>query len=291
MSLRHIRYFLMINEHKSFMGAAKALKTTQSSLSKQIKDLEDYLGYQLFDRNKGTLSLTKAGNVFLEEAQKTLLAYDRLLNKAHSLRKQTCYVLKIGTLIGTEHQLPAFLLTAIKQEDPTLKVDIISGSDQELVDMLEKGVIEVALTRKNINTADITSYLYTKHELLFVTSNHYRINFTSVDPVERQRNIDFIIPSEQEAAEAHQCIVNILANDFINPKIVMETENAFTTLNYVSMGLGCAILPDYIRHIITEDVYLKKFNTNIYSIPLYLNVKNSINPHLASLLSEDLPAC
>ena len=65
LTLRHLRYFLTISEEKSFVSAAKKLDTVQSSLSQQIKDLENYLDVELFERGSRVFTLTQAGEVFL----------------------------------------------------------------------------------------------------------------------------------------------------------------------------------------------------------------------------------
>ncbi|WP_248000641.1 LysR family transcriptional regulator [Photorhabdus hindustanensis] len=69
MELRHLRYFIAVAEELNFTKAAKKLHTAQPSLSQQIKDLEDYIGSTLLERNKRRVSLTKAGEVFFQQAR------------------------------------------------------------------------------------------------------------------------------------------------------------------------------------------------------------------------------
>ena len=76
MELRQLRYFVKVAELLSFSKASKALYITQSTLSQQIKQLEDELDMALFFRNNHKVSLTEAGQTFLEGAKRLLAEAD-----------------------------------------------------------------------------------------------------------------------------------------------------------------------------------------------------------------------
>lgn len=72
MLLRHLNYFLAVAQYQSFTRAAHALHVSQPALSQQVRQLEDQLGAQLFDRNGRTVRLTDAGEVYLRYARQAL---------------------------------------------------------------------------------------------------------------------------------------------------------------------------------------------------------------------------
>jgi DNA-binding MarR family transcriptional regulator len=73
MELRHLRYFCAVADWHGFNRTARALHTSQSSISAQIRDLEQEIGVTLFNRAQSHVSLTPAGEKFLEEARRLVV--------------------------------------------------------------------------------------------------------------------------------------------------------------------------------------------------------------------------
>jgi DNA-binding transcriptional LysR family regulator len=82
MELRHLRYFCAVADWHGFNRAARALHTSQSSISTQIRDLEQEIGVTLFNRAQSRLSLIPAGEKFLEEARRLVAGADRAVDVA-----------------------------------------------------------------------------------------------------------------------------------------------------------------------------------------------------------------
>src|SRR6185369_3466641 len=73
MELRHLRYFMAVGEEQHYNRAAQRLRVAQPALSRQIQDLEEELGFTLFDRLPRGVRLSLAGQLFLEDARRILL--------------------------------------------------------------------------------------------------------------------------------------------------------------------------------------------------------------------------
>lgn len=82
MEIRHLRYFLTVAEEKNFRRASSRLNISQSSISRQIRDLEDEIGVKLFDRAARRVSLTASGEAFLQDTYRILAEIQDAVERA-----------------------------------------------------------------------------------------------------------------------------------------------------------------------------------------------------------------
>jgi DNA-binding transcriptional LysR family regulator len=87
MELRHLRYFVAVAEESSLGRAARRLHVSQAASSKQISELEDELGLQLFARSSRGVQLTEAGRVFLIGGRRALMAVNLAAERAQEAAK------------------------------------------------------------------------------------------------------------------------------------------------------------------------------------------------------------
>src|SRR3954447_23523877 len=83
--LRHLRYFVAVAEMENVTRAALKLHVSQPALSKQIRDLEEELGFSLLERSAKSVRLTAAGQVFLVEARQVLKRADEAVQAARAV--------------------------------------------------------------------------------------------------------------------------------------------------------------------------------------------------------------
>lgn len=117
-TIEQVKYFLALNKYKSFSLASEELCISQSSLSKQIKALENELNILLFNRTTRSISLTKAGKGFLIHCNKLIKDYDNAINsmKKYSLEKKS--TLNIGTITVISRYSIISSIAAFKNLNP-----------------------------------------------------------------------------------------------------------------------------------------------------------------------------
>ena len=109
MELRHLRYFVVVAEMENVSRAAtEKLHVAQPSLRRQIRDLEDELGVQLFERTGKRVNLTDAGRLFLREARTLLEHTDEVVSKVRPSRRpvKRNYTLDIRRRLGRSCRRP-----------------------------------------------------------------------------------------------------------------------------------------------------------------------------------------
>lgn len=144
MELRVLNYFLTVAREGTISKAAEVLHLSQPTLSKQLKDLEEELGVQLFIRGNREISLTEDG-VYLQNRGKEILS----LVSTTTLNLQKNEVIGGDILIGGgETQAFQFLtdiLNHLMERHPDIKVHMYSGNADDVKDKIDKGLLDFGL--------------------------------------------------------------------------------------------------------------------------------------------------
>jgi DNA-binding transcriptional LysR family regulator len=96
MELRHLRYFVAIGEEQHYGRAARSLRVAQPALSRQIQDLEEELGFKLFERLPRGVKLSAAGKLFLEDARRILQEVNEAAMRAAQVARGLSGTLRVG---------------------------------------------------------------------------------------------------------------------------------------------------------------------------------------------------
>jgi len=198
-NLLTLRYFITIAEYSSFTKASEHLFVTQPTLSRQIIDLEQEFGVQLFMRGKHSLSLTNAGHRFLVEAKEIAKRCDRLAVIMKQEKEEVTGSLKIGYQGFLDNHL---MYTSLKS---TIK---------------KNPYIEFSLTRCNF--ADLNDFLMVdKLDLIFTVSSCVDMlpNITSIKFEENK--LEIAVPSDHRLANQR----SVRASDLVNEKFIMMERN------------------------------------------------------------------
>src|SRR5246127_1421124 len=184
MELRHLRYFVAVAEAGNLTVAAqRMLHTSQPSLSRQIRDLEDDLGAQLLTRRARGIELTPAGRAFLDHARVALAqvaaAADAARRGAHPAKP--CFAM--GFLTGHELTWMPEALQILRDELPNIDVMISSQYSPLLADGLSKGKIDAAFLRREKGAPELAFRLLVKEPLMAVFPNDHRLaSLKSISP-------------------------------------------------------------------------------------------------------------
>src|SRR5579863_9272273 len=151
MELRHLRYFVAVAETESLSLAAKSkLHTSQPSLSRQLRDLEEEIGAQLMTRTARGVALTPAGRAFLDHARGVLLQVDAGVEAARRAVHPAKPCFSMGFLTGHELTWMPEALRILRDELPNIDVMISSQYSPQLADAILKGNVDAAFLQNGI---------------------------------------------------------------------------------------------------------------------------------------------
>lgn len=143
MELRHLRYFVAVAEALSYRRAAERLRVAQPALSKQIQDLEAFVGTRLLNRNTGGVSLTDAGAVLLEEARDILERVELAAAAAREAGAGEGGRLTIGSLGAVSASFLPASLAAFRERYPRVEINLHEATMPEQMAALRSGVIQL----------------------------------------------------------------------------------------------------------------------------------------------------
>ena len=239
MSIRMIRTFVQINKLGSFTKAARHLAMTQSTVSLQMKSLEEKLRVELFDRSGRRPTLNAKGRTFLKKATQLVDLYDQMMEDISN------YDELIGTLhIGAVNTvmsgiLPNALL-ALSTKHSGLETHISSGLSENLMYQVDAGEIDAALVSEPPFKLDdnLSWSIICAEPLVLITP------ITNTPTSERDffKNYPFI--RFDRLAWAGQIIDKELRRAKIEVKGVMKLDSLETISLMVARGLGISIVPE-----------------------------------------------
>src|ERR1041384_3287725 len=145
MELRHLRYFIAVAEEENVSRAALKLHVSQPGISRQIRDLEDEIGFQLFERTAKSIKLTAAGKVFLREARALLQRADDAVGKACAIAGEAGE-LHVGFAPSLTARFLPQTLRAFKAARPKVRVKLHDCSTEEMAAGLRAGKLQIAIT-------------------------------------------------------------------------------------------------------------------------------------------------
>lgn len=149
MELRHLQYFLTVANEGSFSQAAKSLYITQPTLSRQIKEMEDEIGKPLFIRGNRHVTLTEEGVFLKVRAEEILSLYNKTTNELTINDFEISGEIYIGAGETSGFSLIAKAIKQVQLKYPNIKFNIYSGDYDDIIERIEKGLIDFGLLISN----------------------------------------------------------------------------------------------------------------------------------------------
>ena len=230
MELRQLRYFAKAAETLNFSHAANCLNMAQSSLSQQIKQLEDELGTQLFIRDSHSIRLTEAGEEMLPFALRTIHDAEACADRIRDLRKMLTGTINIGVTHSFSPILTETVISFLKMY-PKIKVNIVYKQMNELMELLSNHELDFVLAFKPIQPLpDVESHILFQNTLSVIVGNNHPLASKDKVSISELEKYDLALPSK--GLQARNAFDNIVS-DYDKFKIRIELIDVNTLLKLV----------------------------------------------------------
>ena len=293
MELRHLRYFVAVAEAGSLTVAAEQkLHTSQPSLSRQIRDLEQTVGAQLLTRRARGIDLTPAGLAFLNHARAVLSQVDAAAEAARRVAHPAKPCFTMGFLTGHELTWMPEALRILRDELPNIDVMISSQYSPLLAEGLSKGKIDAAFLRREKGGSGLAFRLLVKEPLMVILPSDHRLAaLKAISPGDLMGETFVIVSGTAPVLRA--VIDNYLKQSGVNITPAHEADHVTMGLSLIVSTRGVGLLPAYALHYLPSSVTSRPLKGYTPTVDLVLGYKKSNeSPILKLLLSrlDDLVA-
>lgn len=245
MELRHIRYFIVLAEELNFSRAAEKLHIAQPPLSRQIQELEEELGAQLFHRTRRQVELTNAGKVFLKKAYQILdeVEQARMSTRLSSTGREGEF--RIG-FSGLAHDLIPNL-KAYRERFPQVGIVLHQMSSTAQIEALNEKIIDIGLITVPVRNSKIA--------LLPLPELHYMAALPEHHPLVHKESIflrdltdeTFIMTPKSIGPLYYETFMSVFQDANITPKITIQASDLQTVMALVAGGMGITLTPSPIQ--------------------------------------------
>nr|WP_180203388.1 transcriptional regulator CynR [Pseudomonas sp. SbOxS1]NYU03059.1 transcriptional regulator CynR [Pseudomonas sp. SbOxS1] len=245
MLLRHLRYLLAVADHGGFTRAAEALHVSQPTLSQQIRQLEETLGVNLFDRTSRTVKPTDAGEAYIECARRVLVELEAGKRALHDVKDLSRGSLRLAMTPTFMAYLAGPLVRDYVARYPNIHLQIFELSMADIEAGLADDSLDVAIAFDQVRNADIESIpAFTETLGLMVGRAHPLYESQAALSAQEVAHLEFALLTQDFITRT--CIDEYFVTAQITPKVAIEVNSVNTLLEVIAHTAIATILPEPI---------------------------------------------
>jgi LysR family transcriptional regulator, benzoate and cis,cis-muconate-responsive activator of ben and cat genes len=243
--LRHLRYFVAVAEAENVLRAAtQKLHVSQPAVSRQIRDLEEELGVQLFERTGKSVRLTVAGSVYLKDARAILERTDEAARNVRSFAQAGETELQVGYSPALRIQIVSPALHAFQQAMPKVHVKLHDWTSEKILTALREERLQMALIVRPSKPAQLRDLrfeeLVREQVRLAVPPNHPFAQRRSVSLNEAAQE-PFIGLTREDFPDYNAYLSAVFASVKNKPQVIEEHDSLISVISAIEAGTGIGL--------------------------------------------------
>ena len=270
--LRHLRYFVAVAEERNFTRAAQRLHIAQPPLSRQIRQLEEALNVQLFERNARPLKLTDTGRFFYQHTV-------QLLARSTELESMTRRVGKIerglsmGFVGSTLYGMLPKIIRRFRQENRAVDLSLHEMSTTDQIKALKDGRIDVGFGRIRLEDPSIRRVVLREERMIVALPQGHPLETRPVLTLADLAGECLIIfPKAPRPSYADQ-VLAAFHDRSLKPRQIHETRELQIALGLVAAGEGVSIVPSSVNGLKRDDISYKALDDARLVSPIIMSMR------------------
>jgi len=226
LEFRHLRYIVAIAEAGTFTAAALRIPVAQSALSRQVGEIEDVLGIQVFERNRGGSTLTPAGESLLEFARQMLQTRIDVVKAVQAIQQAAIQPFRIGFTPFIAQDVLGTVCRSYRVLFPKSKIHPQSGDTDDLLARIANDELDAALVTLPIGTGKLCFQLVMQEPLMVCLRKDDPLTQLDELPPQSLNGRLGIFSDPRHHPRAHACLLNMLKEQGIEPGFCNPTFNS-----------------------------------------------------------------
>src|SRR6202158_597889 len=257
MELRHLLYFMAAAEAGSLtLAAERRLHTSQPSLSRQIRDLEDQVGVELLSRGARGGELPPAARAFIAHARLALTQVDAAVEAARRAAQSAKRRFALGFLTGQEMTWLPEAMHILRDELPTVDVTVSSDYSPDLAEGLARGRLDLAFLRAEPDF-DLAYQVVGQEPLVVLMPSDHPL--TSYDLIRPQQLVgEPFIAMANKAKVLRAVIDNYLERSGVQITPAQGVDNPTMVMSLVASTRGVTLIPAYVEKLMPWSVVSRR---------------------------------
>jgi len=286
MELRHLHYFVAVAEEGSFTTAAeRRLHTSQPSLSRQIRDLEDQVGTELLSRSIHGVELTAAGTAFLNHARQALMQADAAVEAARRAVQPAKKTFAVGFQTGHEMNWLPQTMYVLRDELKNIEITISSDYSPDLAEALARGRLDAAFLRVEPGY-DLEYHVVDREPLIVLMPSSHRLTAKlAIHP--RDFVGEIFIGGSNKARVLRAVTEDYLRRSGVDIKLDHGVDNLAMAMSLVASTRGLALMPAYAKNLLPPSVVSRPLEGEAPTIEVAVGYsKSNTSPTIRLFLSR-----
>jgi len=244
---RHFKYFLAVADVLHFRKAAEQLYISQPGLSRQIKQMEEELSLQLFERNSRKVTLTKAGHYLKTELEINFEKLNDILHRAKLINDGIDGNLRMG-FIGSAMQriIPGYLVKFRETSANTL-VNLKEMDNNSQIQALLDEEIDIGFVRMERVPDGLEMHPVLEETFSLVVPKKHAISASNFKGLDQFKDEHFILFDASYSTSYYEKIMQVFDDSGFYPSILHSTVNASSIYRLVENNFGISIIPTSLQ--------------------------------------------
>lgn len=262
LSLRQIEAFRAVIETGSMTEAGKMLAVSQPAISRQIRDLEERFGINLFIRHSGRVEPTKDALALHIEVERCFIGIEQMVKFASDLGEFRRHRLRIVSTVGHSYFLMPQVISEFNKQFPEVTISLRSGSSPEVVELIDKGQGDIGFALLSLETPGVEIEQLPEAELVCVLPRTHPLTKKKKILVEDLAGEPLLLISENSLMRKR--LLQTFETAGISPQVIMDSTYTGPICSLVSKGMGISILDQLTANAYADhDIEIRPFSPSI----------------------------